>query len=70
MKANKLDAPVEIVSLNIDDLDVEQLEERLELAIAWVSLERMVCNDFYCTDYGSCSSFVCNCYYEDECPGL
>ncbi len=48
----------EIESLNIEDLNVEQLEERLELAIAWFQLAAD-CTDYTCSDFASCNGFTC-----------
>ena len=47
----------EIDSLSADDLGVEQLEERLEMAVASFDLDAAECTDFDCTDF-SCSDFA------------
>lgn len=46
----------EIVSLNIDDLDVTELEQRFELsiALAGAGVEACSCSDF------TCGSFKCD----------
>ncbi len=51
----------EIESLNIEDLNVEQLEERLELAIAWFEAA-YECTDFTCTGFSQCNGFTCNTF--------
>lgn len=50
----------EIVSLNDDDLGIEELERRLELAVAWIP--GMATTNF------DCGTFVCNGM--SDCPSL
>ena len=51
----------EIESLNIEDLNVEQLEERLELAIA-LYMAAFECTDFGCNGFAQCNDFTCNTF--------
>ena len=46
----------EIFSLNIDDLDVDELERRLEMAVASAVAE--------------CAAMSCNAYTACDCPAL
>ncbi|MCG8353052.1 MAG: hypothetical protein MI924_35250 [Chloroflexales bacterium] len=69
----------EIVSLNLADLDVEELERRLEMATAWVGFDTcgsnctgdcgtnccaaLSCNDYACCDQNCCPSYGCEPYF-------
>ena len=49
---------MEIFSLNIDDLDVEELERRLEMSVAAADLEACVSNkDCNCGALTSCTTY-------------
>ena len=60
-----MDAPIqkhhgqgEIFSLNIDDLDVDELERRLEMAVAMAEMDACVANkDCSCGALTSCTTF-------------
>lgn len=75
--------PFEIASLNIESLNVEELEQRLEMALgvpveyAWVCgcdgcyqwSGPCECNSFIpCQCNGYTCSTLCTSYYEPECP--
>jgi len=48
----------EIFSLNIDDLDVEELEQRLEMSIAMAEMEACVSDkDCNCPQLVSCGTY-------------
>jgi hypothetical protein len=47
----------ELINFDLDDISVEALERRLEMAIADV-----VCGVFVCNTHGSCSAFGCGTY--------
>ncbi len=51
----------EIESLNIEDLSVEQLEERLELAIA-IMQAPWLCETFGCGSFSNCQDFGCGAF--------
>jgi hypothetical protein len=58
-----MDAPIqkyhsEIFSLNIDDLDVEELERRLEMAVAVTAIEACISNkNCSCPSLASCGTY-------------
>ena len=63
----KTDETMEMVSLNEGffslepgNLAVEELERRLELAVA--AIPNWVCGTFLCTTYGNCGSFACGTF--------
>lgn len=48
----------EILSLNIDDLDVEELERRLEMAVAVTAIEACISNkNCSCPSLASCGTY-------------
>lgn len=69
MSQEQLPEGHEIANLNIDDLNVEELEQRLELAVAHLDglwdLDPLDCQGFVscnsfngaCTTFGSCGTF-------------
>ena len=61
----------EIVSLNLEDLDVQELEQRLELAIGMPITDAWVCNKNCdvkcdCHGYDPCGTDICGA----ECTSL
>lgn len=64
MEESQIPKDNEIVNLNIDDLDAEGLEQRLELAAA--NLDALW--DFGdCGTFGSCTTFTDNCGTFGDC---
>ncbi len=52
----------EVVSLNIEDLDVVELQRRLEMSVANISASLCVCNSSCnCTTLTSCGTFCDHC---------
>ena len=50
--------PGEIFSLNIDDLDVAELERRLEMAVALAEIDACISNkECGCAKLSSCGSY-------------
>ena len=53
----------EFMNLDFDDISVEELERRLELAVAvFLDVEQVECNSFCCTldrDAGTCGTYSC-----------
>ena len=45
----------ELISFDVDDISLEVLERRLEMA-------PFVCATFVCSDFGSCGSFGCGTF--------
>ena len=58
----------EIASLNLDALDIEELEQRLELAAADLGAAAWICGTDG-NDGGGCN-VVCYCNTVDGCPAL
>lgn len=50
----------EIFSLEAGNLAVEELEQRLELALA--AIEKFVCSTFACGRFESCVEFACGSF--------
>ncbi len=48
----------ELFSLDGDSLSVEELDQRLELAVATV-LDDLICGTFGCGSFDNCGSFGC-----------
>ena len=71
---------LELISLNVDDLDIEELERRLELAFGAPSTPDAwdgpgpgeccptVCYGYCCTDDPCPSNNPCPSYDPDPCP--
>jgi hypothetical protein len=47
----------ELISFDAEDLSIEALERRLELAVA-----SFICTTFVCSSFDSCSSFGCGAF--------
>ena len=50
----------ELFSLDGDNLSVEELDQRLELAVA--SLDDLICGTFGCGTFDNCGSFGCGSF--------
>ncbi len=61
--APRPDPWAEIESLNLDEFDVEQLEERLELAVAAILIDGGHCGNFGCFQFEEPDGFTCSCYH-------
>lgn len=53
------EAGEDVVDLNVSDLDIEQLEQRLELAAAHLDEAFLDCTT--CPNLGDCGTFTGNC---------
>jgi hypothetical protein len=51
----------ELFSLDGDSLSVEELDQRLELAVATV-VDDLICGTFGCGSFDSCGSFGCGSF--------
>ncbi len=62
---------VDIVNLNNPDLDIQELERRLELATVMLPDAWCSCDGGYCTCYGhdpgTCDNTLCNCFGYNPC---